>query len=91
MFENYTGRYRNTATLSQGQVASFLTADVHVAWTVPAGGILDKTEVSPDANNLFDERPPVYFTTGTNGVVGFDPAVSSALGRVVFIGMHKTW
>jgi iron complex outermembrane recepter protein len=91
LFENYTGKYRNTATLSQGQVASFLTTDAHVAWTVPAGGILDKTEVSLDANNLFDKRPPVYFTTGTNGVVGFDPAVSSALGRVVFIGFHKTW
>jgi iron complex outermembrane receptor protein len=91
LFENYTGKYRNTATLSQGQVASFLTTDAHLAWSLPAGGILDEAQLTLDANNLFDKRPPVYFTTGTNGVVGFDPAASSALGRVVFVGLHKSW
>jgi iron complex outermembrane recepter protein len=54
-------------------------------------GVLKGTQLTLDASNLFDRPPPDYFTSGTNGVIGYDPAVASALGRVISVGLHKAW
>jgi iron complex outermembrane receptor protein len=91
LFVNYTGKYNDVAVSPFTQVGSFITTDVHIAWSLPQDGILSNLRLTLDANNLFDKRPPIYFTTGTNGIVGFDPGVASALGRVVSVGLHKSW
>jgi iron complex outermembrane receptor protein len=92
VFLNYTGEYRNQSVTPYQYVASFVTTDVHLAWTVSdQPGLLDNLQLTVDANNLFDKRPPVYFTSGANGVVGFDPAVASPIGRLVSVGLHKLW
>ncbi|MDC8784673.1 TonB-dependent receptor plug domain-containing protein [Roseateles koreensis] len=85
-FVNYTDGYKNTGVTPVQQVASFLTVDSHLAWN-----LRDGMQLSLDVSNLLDKRPPVYYTAGNNGVIGYDPTVSSALGRMFTVGLHKTW
>jgi len=92
VFLNYTGKYRNQVVTPYQYVASFVTTDAHLAWTVSdQPGLLENLQLTVAANNLFDKRPPVYFTSGTNGIVGFDPAVASPVGRLISVGLHKSW
>ncbi len=91
LFLNYTGKYRNQSVTPYQEVSSFITVDAHIAWSLPEEGVLKGTQITLDALNLFDRPPPLYFTSGTNGVIGYDPAVASALGRVVSVGLHKSW
>jgi iron complex outermembrane receptor protein len=91
VFLNYTGHYRNQSVTPFQEVGSFITVDSHLAWSLPDEGILKGTQLTLDALNLFNRPPPVYFTSGTNGIIGFDPAVASALGRVISVGLHKSW
>ena len=91
LFLNYTGKYRNQSITPFQEVSAFITVDGHLAWSLPDEGVLKGTQLTLDGLNLFNRPPPVYYTSGTNGVIGYDPAVASALGRVVSVGLHKSW
>ena len=91
VFLNYTGGYENPNVTPLQNVGTFETVDLHVGWFLPDDGFLKGTQVTLGINNAFDRAPPVFFTSGTNGVIGFDPLAASPLGRVVMLGVHKTW
>ncbi len=91
LFLNYTGGYNNATTGGTQKVGSFKTADVHLAWTLPSSTMLGKAQLVFDVSNIGDTKPPTYFTTGNNGVAGFDPSVSSPIGRMISVGLQKTW
>ena len=87
---NYTGSYDNTGVTPVQHVDSFRTVDTHWALTLP-NEVLSNSQVTLDVGNVFNTRPPVYFTAGNNGIIGYDPTVSSAIGRLFSVGLHKTW
>jgi iron complex outermembrane receptor protein len=92
VFYNYTGGYRNSISTGVQQVASFNTVDTNWAWSLPnTDGWLKGAKFTLNVSNLFDRDPPVYYTSGNNGLIGFDAQSASALGRVVSIGFHKDW
>lgn len=87
---NYTGSYSNTGVTPKQSVGSFRTLDTHWAWTLPAS-VTTGAQLSLDISNLTNARPPAFYTAGNNGIIGYDPTVSSAIGRMFSIGLHKTW
>lgn len=92
VFYNYTGGYRNAISTGVQPVASFNTVDTNWAWTLPNNdGWLKGAKFTFNVNNVFNRNPPVFFTSGSNGIIGFDAVAASALGRVVSIGFHKDW
>jgi iron complex outermembrane receptor protein len=92
VFLNYTGGYRNAITTGVQQVASFNTVDTNWAWTLPNNdGWLKGLKLTANVSNVFNRNPPVFFTSGTNGIIGYDASSASALGRVVSVGLHKDW
>lgn len=92
VFLNHTGAYRNAISSGIQHVASFNTVDTNWAWTLPdAGGWLKGLKLTANISNIFDRNPPVFFTSGSNGIIAYDPTAASALGRVVSIGLHKDW
>ena len=88
IFANYIHHYRNT--IDNAYVKSFLTFDLHAGWKLPFEGIAAGTQLTVDVSNLFDKDPPFYYDAG-NGAFGFDPNNSSPLGRVVTVGLRKTF
>lgn len=92
LFLNYTGGYRNAISSGVQHVASFNTVDTNWAWTLPqADGWLKGLKLTANVSNIFNRNPPVYFTSGSNGIIGYDATAASALGRVVSVGLHKDW
>lgn len=92
VFLNHTGGYRNAIATGTQKVASFNTVDTNWAWTLPnSDGWLKGLKLTANVSNLFNRDAPVYFTSGNNGLVGYDATAASALGRVVSIGVHKDW
>ncbi|MRW89768.1 TonB-dependent receptor [Duganella sp. FT80W] len=92
LFLNYTGGYRNSVSTGVQQVSSFTTVDTNWAWTLPnTDGWLKGTRLTFNISNIFNRDTPVYYTSGTNGIVGFDASSASALGRVVSVGLNKDW
>jgi iron complex outermembrane receptor protein len=92
VFLNYTGGYRNAISSGVQKVASFNTVDTNWAWTLPNNdGWLKGLKLTANISNIFNRNPPVFYTSGTNGIIGYDASVASALGRVVSVGLHKDW
>jgi iron complex outermembrane receptor protein len=90
-FFNYTGGYQNLNVTPIQQVGSFETVDLRVGWVLPDEGLLKGTQLTVGIDNAFNRNPPTFYTSGTNGIVGFDPTAASALGRVVMVGVRKKW
>ncbi len=91
LFVNHSDGYRNSRVTPTQQVGSFTTVDAYLAWNLGMNGALKDTKLTFNISNMFDRNPPVYFTSGENGITGFDPSVSSALGRVVSVSLNKRW
>ncbi|NRR31694.1 TonB-dependent receptor [Oxalobacteraceae bacterium] len=91
LFVNYTDGYRNSKISPAQSVSSFTTLDTYLAWNLRGDGLLRDTKLSFNISNLLDKNPPVYLTSGENGITGFDPSASSALGRVVSVALQKRW
>lgn len=91
IFVNYTGGYNNALVTPNQTVASFTTVDAHLAWSLNGPTLLNKTQLTFNISNLMNKNPPVFYTSGTNGIVGFDPTAASPLGRVISVGLHKSW
>lgn len=89
MFVNHTGGYWNRTSPAialsgaRGQrVASYTTVDAHASYTFGRG----RTEIFVDAKNLFDQDPPFVNFPG-----GYNIQDSNPIGRVVSLGLRKTW
>jgi iron complex outermembrane receptor protein len=87
-FINFVGGYDNNVVTPVAQIDSWTTYDLTVAYTFedqfkPLEGV----RVALSAQNLFDTDPPVVI----NGLMAFDPANASALGRFVNFTVSKSW
>lgn len=91
LFVNHSDGYRNSRVAPAQQIGSFTTVDAYLAWNLGMNGALKDTKLTFNVSNMFDRNPPVYFTSGENGITGFDPSVASAVGRVVAISLNKRW
>lgn len=92
VFLNHTGGYRNAIATGTQNVASFNTVDTNWAWTMPhSDGWLKGLKLTANVSNLFNRDAPVYYTSGNNGLIGYDATAASPLGRVVSLGLHKDW
>jgi iron complex outermembrane receptor protein len=92
LFWNYTGGYSNAIATGVQKVSTFNTIDTNWAWSLPnSDGLLKGAKLTFNVSNIFNRNPPVFFTAGGNGIIGFDATTASALGRVVSIGLHKDW
>lgn len=91
-FVNRTSGYRNNAVMPIEKVRSWTTADLTIAYEVPAKtGPLRGLRLQLSATNLFDRAPPyVQYTNGLFGL-GFNPDLSDPLGRVVSFQLVKQW
>jgi len=87
VFVNHTGGYLKGTQ----SVGSFDTVDMHLAWSLPSNTMLGKAQLSVDVSNLANTRPPVFYTSGSGGIVGFDPIVASPIGRMLGVALTKTW
>lgn len=93
LFVNHTGGYWNrlsTAIAVSGprgqRVASYTTVDGHLAYDIKADGWLSDTQLYLDAKNMFDQDPPFANVPG-----GYNLQDSNPIGRLVSIGVTKSW
>ena len=90
---NYTGAYRDPASVPERRVDSWATVDVNVGYRVNGGsGWLANAQFNLGINNALDQRPPfVNQFELTSGTFGYDPANASLLGRQVSLQVVKHW
>ncbi|MGH7878475.1 MAG: TonB-dependent receptor domain-containing protein, partial [Candidatus Binataceae bacterium] len=90
---NYTGAYRDLASVPQRRVNSWTTVDVHIGYRVDGGsGWLANTQSNLGIINLFDQRPPfVNQFDLTSGTLGYDAANATLLGRGASLQVVKRW
>jgi iron complex outermembrane receptor protein len=101
LFFNYVSSYRNWsgstvdpvriaggAPTGEGgdRVKAYKTFDAHIAYTLPAGGLLGETEIYLDGTNIFENDPPFY-----NSAAGYDPYGASPIGRVISVGFRTRY
>ena len=92
--ENYVSPYNVTGTdVGTYQVATYITTDVRVTYHVDesAGFILGKTDITLEADNLFDRNPPLLL--GANGFNSSPTGAQHAnpIGRLVSVLLVKRW
>jgi len=90
---NYTGAYRDPASVPERRVDSWTTVDVNIGYRVAGGsGWLANTQINLGIINVFDQRPPfVNEFDLTSGTFGYDPANATLLGRAVSLQFVKRW
>jgi len=88
LFGNFVGGYSDVRVTPADPISSYLTFDGRVARTF---GKDSKLEVSVNAQNIFNRRPPSVPGLGTFGSLGFDPTNASPLGRLVALEIVKRW
>jgi iron complex outermembrane recepter protein len=90
---NYTGAYRDPASVPERGVDSWTTVDINVGYRVDGGsGWLANAQFNLGINNALDQRPPfVNQFDLTSGTFGYDPANASLLGRQVSLQVVKRW
>jgi iron complex outermembrane receptor protein len=90
---NYTGAYRDPASVPERRVDSWTTVDINVGYRVDGGsGWLANGQFNLGINNALDQRPPfVNQFDLTSGTLGYDPANASLLGRQVSLQVVKRW
>jgi len=101
LFINYTGSYRNWANPANpithdangnpngggDPVGSYMTFDIHAAYTMPEG-MFEGDQVYVTVINLSDEHPPFYNAAGQAVLTGTDDLVTSLLGRTTTLGFR---
>src|SRR5262249_33414556 len=90
---NYTQGYTNNAVVPSVPISSWVTLDLHTAYTFDdADGAFAGSSIQFDVNNLFDQDPPFVASPNSSyGIFGYDPTNASPIGRVISIGLRKTW
>jgi iron complex outermembrane receptor protein len=88
---NYTGAYRDPASVPERRVNSWTTVDVNIGYRVDGGsGWLANSQSNLGIINAFDQRPPfVNRFDLTSGTFGYDPANATLLGRGVSLQVAK--
>lgn len=87
-FVNYVSSYTNTAINPSVSVDSYKTVDATFAYAfADTPGILNGVDISLNAQDLFDEEPPVVL----NGTVSWDNQNVSPLGRLLSLVLTKRW
>lgn len=89
----YINGYKNNLANPVQNVASIVTTDLRVAYAFETDGpmgLLKDATVAIGAINLFNKKPPfVNVAQSPNGGGGFDPTLTSPVGRVVSISLDK--
>jgi iron complex outermembrane receptor protein len=85
-FVNYVDGYRNTAINPNVSVDSYHTVDASLSYEI-GDGILEGLNVALNAQDLFDEEPPVVL----NGIYSWDNQNVSPLGRLVSVVVTMKW
>ncbi len=85
-YVNYVDSYLNTAVTPYVGVDSYHTVDASLSYEFSTG-MLDGLSLSLNAQDLFDEEPPVVL----NGVRSWDNENVSPLGRMVSFVVAKKW
>jgi iron complex outermembrane receptor protein len=90
LFLNYADGYRDTASEPGRRVRAMTTADLNLAYTTgaTAGAWLENTRLSLHVENIWDESPP--FLNNPIGI-GYDQENADILGRVIRVGVQKSW
>ena len=90
---NYTGAYRDPASVPERRVDSWTTVDINIGYRAAGGpGWLANTQANFGIINVFDQRPPfVNRFDLTSGTFGYDPANATLLGRGVSLQVVKRW
>jgi outer membrane receptor protein involved in Fe transport len=95
---NYSDDYNNPfAAGGPQEVASWTTADLSATYEFRgATGLRSSLRLTLSVQNLFDEDPPFVGSSGQVGPalqqpVGFDPTNANPLGRLLVVGVSKTW
>lgn len=93
LFVNHTDGYRTDSTPGASPVASWTTADLSLAYSFGQDGAAwqDGLAVYLSVTNLFDRSPPSAPTVGAFRITGYDPANASPIGRLVALGLRKTF
>jgi outer membrane receptor protein involved in Fe transport len=93
VFVNYVNAYTdNRIVTTPVPISSWTTADFHIGYTFADNFSLlgkGKTEIALDVTNFLNKEPP-YVSLSVGGF-NYDPANSSALGRVLAVGIVKSW
>lgn len=83
----YIGKYEDYD--STNEIGNFWLFDTNVRYTFPGfGRTFDETVVEAGARNLFDRTP--QYSNFKSGLIGYDPATSDLVGRVIYLhfGFH---
>lgn len=84
---NYTGGYRNPASILVPRIASSMTVDGQVGYRTARGdGWLDNTDVTLNVVNLLNQSPPF-----TDWMQGYDWYNTQPLGRVTSLSVRRVW
>lgn len=90
---SYLNGYTNNLATPAQQVTSSLLVDARVAYAFESGGpmnLLKDATLAVGAVNLFDKKPPfVNVAQSNNGGGGFDPTLTSPVGRVISVTFDK--
>jgi len=97
-FVNYADSYVDTQIEPNGEISSWTTLDLNIAFTPNSdlvGGALEGSKFSVSVNNVFDQDPPSVVTediaNNRGNPVTFDYANAHPLGRFVAIQLIKEW
>ena len=82
---NHTGAYRNPASTRVPRVGAWTTMDLQAGYTT-AEGPLRGTQITLNAVNVLNHDPPFV-----DSQFGYDIYNAQALGRVVSLGITKSW
>jgi outer membrane receptor for ferrienterochelin and colicin len=90
---NFTGAYRDTNSVPARAVDSWTTVDLSVGYRTGSKlSWLSDTDLHLGAINLFDKRPPfVNQYLFAAGVLAYDAANASILGRMVSLQATRKW
>lgn len=83
----YVDDYRDTISVPNRRVASWLTWDTRITYDLRGEGG-HGPQISLDVQNLFDEDPP--FANNPMGYA-FDPQAASPIGRFVALEIRQSW
>jgi iron complex outermembrane receptor protein len=87
--KGYWARTANNLALfgAKGQpVSSHTTFDAHMSYAFEDGGALEGLQLFATAENFLDKDPPYVNISG-----GYNDQEASPIGRVLYVGLRKTW
>ena len=95
LFANHADDYRDNRGSQRQRIGSYTTLDATIAYEFAgpeAPAWLRGTRIALQADNLFDEAPPLLPPDpGSTTGLGYDPVNASARGRFVSLQLRKRW